>query len=116
MLRGNSQCWERLAGSMEMLFEYNSQVHTGPQTALVEEEHICDHLYRNRLARRTHKAIHCACSKQASMRCSQSLPDASQHDEHREDQADRAPAEDIAQGHDNEVCEAKSDDGDAGKH
>jgi hypothetical protein len=82
----------------------------------MEVEYVRNHLNWNRLAGRTYKAVHCARSEQAPMRRSQSLPDASQHNEHRKYQADCAPAKDITQWYDDEVREAEGDDGDAGKH
>ena len=44
------------------------------------------------------------------------LPNTAQQDQHREDDADTSAAEDVGNGHDEEVCDAEGYDGDAGEH
>lgn len=82
----------------------------------MQEEDIGNHLYWDSLTSRTHKAVHSPSRQQTSMTGRKCLPNARQHDQDGENQADSAAPEDIAQGHDEEVRKAKRDDGNTGKH
>lgn len=82
----------------------------------MKEENICDHLHGYRFARSTDKTIHGTSSQETAMRRGQCLPDAGQHDEDREDEADSTTTEDVAQRHYDKIREAKRDDGDTRQH
>jgi hypothetical protein len=79
----------------------------------VEEEDVRNHLYRNGFTGGAYKTIHRSCSKQAAMRGRKRLPDAGEHDEDRERQADSSAAEDVAERNNDKVREPKGDDSDA---
>lgn len=75
----------------------------------MQEEHIGNNLHHDRLARRSNDAITCASSQQTLMACSKGLPDIGKNDQEAEQDADRSPAENVAQRDNQNIGESERD-------